>query len=137
MIDQGTLKTCRNAIQHNLGSLADLPPELANTITNVYYRFHAHARRVALDNVENLESFVEDTATILSSYEAAKAYIDALRHIDKIRKPNLYAYTVTFILDALKYEIDRPHEKSGLRRLIERQFRRHKVKEIPDLCRQL
>lgn len=134
MVEQETLERCRDAIRRNLGSLDDIPRELANTIANVYYKFYARATALSTPSgSEDLKSFIEDTATILSSHKYVKQYIGGLRRIDKRAKPVLYSYTVTFILDILKYQIDGAQDKSGLRRMIERQFRRHKVKEIPNL----
>ena len=134
MVDQEILERCRDAVRRNLGSLDDIPPELANTIANVYYRFYARATALSTPSgSENLRSFIEDTATVLSSHKYVKQIVDGLRRIDKRAKPALYDYTVTFTLDVLKYQIDRAQDKSGIRRMIERQFRRHKVKEIPNL----
>jgi len=134
MVDQDILDRCRDAIRRNLGSLDDIPPELADTVANVYYRFYARAAAMRTpESTGELKSFISDHAAVLSSHKYVKQYVDGLRRMDKRAKPALYDYTVTFILDCLKYQIDRADEKTGLRRMIERQFRRHKVKEIPNL----
>ena len=134
MIDPAVLKTCREAIQKSLGSLDDIPPELANTIANVYYSFYAQATGGSTSFVhDDIKAFIEDTASVLSSYKYAQEFVGGLRKIDRRKQPVLYDFTVEFILDILKYQIDRAHEKSGLRRMIERSFRRNKVREIPNL----
>ncbi len=38
-VDKKLLELCENAIIYRLGGLADIPPELANTVANVYLRF--------------------------------------------------------------------------------------------------
>ena len=82
---------------------------------------------------DDIKAFIEDTASVLSSYKYAQEFVGGLRKIDRRKQPVLYDFTVEFILDILKYQIDRAHEKSGLRRMIERSFRRNKVREIPNL----
>ena len=134
MVDQKILEKCRDAIRRNLGPLDDIPPELANTVANVYYTFYARATAPNTpESTKDLRSFIDDTATVLSNHKYVKQHVDGLRRIDKRAKPMLYDYTVTFILDVLKYRIDRAHDKTGLRRMIERQFLRYKVNEIPNL----
>lgn len=117
MIKQEILEACAAAIDKDFGSLTDLPPELANTIANVYYKFFALGSP-GFD--QGVMSFIEDATTILGDFKFAKQLIDGLRKIDKRTKPNLYDYTVEFILDALKYHLDKVHDKTGLRRKIER-----------------
>lgn len=141
---------CENAIRKDLGSLDDIPYELANTIANVYYRYFNHAfdimNRAANnpnwipkqvkrepDLIKGFQSFAEDTARFTSDYEVASKAIQGLREIDKIRQPNNYQFMVDFILDCLKYDIKDAHKKIGLRRMIERKFSKASEREIPNL----
>jgi hypothetical protein len=43
MIKEEVLKLAENAIRKQLGTLDDIPYELANTIANIYYRFFESA----------------------------------------------------------------------------------------------
>lgn len=148
MLKREVLEMCENAIRKNMGSLYDLPYELANTVANVYYRYFQHAIELMRQSADNrgwipkerekdmwagLSSFLDDTARLNSDFEAVPKFIEGLRRIDKHSQPKLYQFTVDFILDCLKYDIKRAHEKTGLRRMIERRFRRVKVREIPNL----
>jgi hypothetical protein len=134
----------------DIGSLDDTPYELANTVANVYYRFFSLSIGVMKDAAGNpgwiprqmkretdmvagLTSFVEDTARFTSDIKATPKLIEGLREIDKQRQPNLYQFTVDFILDCIKYDIKDAHKKTGLRRLVERRFSKAKNREIPNL----
>jgi hypothetical protein len=57
--------------------------------------------------------------------------ISAFRQIDPVQQPSTWKDAVDFFLDLFKYDIPNAHQKIGLRRMIERRFR--KVDEIPDL----
>jgi hypothetical protein len=141
---------CETAIKKDLGSLDDIPYELANTVANVYYRYFNHAVDVMkqaannpgwipkqmkreIDMLAGMTSFVEDTVRFKSDLEAVPEFIQGLRNIDKRSQPNLYQYAVDFLLDCLKYDIKDAHKKAGLRRMIERKFSKGKEREIPNL----
>lgn len=144
------LEMCENTIGKDLGSLDDIPRELANTVANVYYRFFNLAvdeKKRATNNPNRLpkqvkrepdisnglKSFFEDTARFTSDVKTVAGFIRGLRGIDKLAKPNLYQFTVDFILDCLKYDIKDAHKKTGLRRMMERKFSKAKKREIPNL----
>jgi hypothetical protein len=144
------LDMCENAIRKDLGSLDDIPRELANTVANVYYRFFNLAvdeRKQAANNPnwiprqvkrepdmsDGLTAFFEDTVRSKCDFESVAGFIKGLRGIDKRSKPNLYQFTVDFILDCLKYDIKDAHKKTGLRRMIERKFSKAKKRDIPNL----
>lgn len=144
------LEMCENAIRKDIGSLDDLPYELANTVANVYYRYFNYAVDVMkqaannpgwipkqmkreTDMLSGLTSFLEDSARFKSDFEAAPEFIEGLREIDKHKQPNLYQFSVDFILDCLKYDIKDAQKKIGLRRMIERKFSKAKEREIPSL----
>lgn len=142
------LKTAEDHIESELGTLDDLPKELANTIANVYYRFCANAlemlsyskreffipnsvKRESGDSRELYKKFMYNQAQIVTDLESAPKFIKGLRGIDKYAQPNLYKFTVEFILDCLKYNIENAQNKTGLRRMVERKFK--KPDEIPNL----
>lgn len=150
MPNREILKMCEKAIRKDLGSLDDFPYEVANTVANVYYRFFNHAVDVMkqadnnpgwipkkmkreTDMLAGLTSFFEDSARFKSDFEAAPRFVKGLRDIDKHKQPNLYQFTVDFILDCLKYNIKDAQKKTGLRRMVERRLRKGKVREIPNL----
>ena len=143
---------CRKAISDDLGTLKDLPYELANTVANIYYRWFNFASYVIQNSkpgwiptningetglVDNLMSFSEKLARYQSEYENIPGLIHDLRNIKRDQQPNLYAYAVEFILDDLKYKIKNAHKKTGLRRLIERKFMQNRIEEIPNLLDQI
>lgn len=148
MVKKEVLRLAENAIREQLGTLDDIPYELANTVANIYYSFCALASEVkdkpkegwiltAIKKTGNLKhdlaDFIDDYARIEADIRSAPKFIEGLRAIDKSTQPNLYQYTVDFILDSLKYNIPNVIKKTGIRRKIERVFRKKYVKEIPNL----
>jgi len=144
------LMMCEKAIKKDLDSLDDLPHELANTIANVYYKFYNLAGEVMdqssgnpnwlptqakreLDLGTGLKSFVHDFDKFMNDRDAAPNFIRALREIDKRLQPNLYRFTVNFILDCLKYDIKNAGHKTQLRRMLERKLHKNRVQEIQGL----
>jgi hypothetical protein len=128
MPKQDVLRMCEKAIQKDIGNLDDLPHELANTVANVYYKYFDQAFDVMkrasnnpgwipkemkreTDLFEGLSSFLENSARFKSDFEAAPKFIEELREINKHEQPNLYQFTVEFILDCLKYDIKNAHKK--------------------------
>ena len=148
MPSKEALKMAEDYIKSQLGTISDLPKELANTIANVYYKFALDflemsenskreyfvpksMNRKTGDLGELLKDFMANQAKISSDVEAAPKFVKGLREIDKYKQPKLYKYSVEFILDCLKYNIEKPQNKSGARRTIERKFKT--VNEIPNL----
>ena len=148
MPSKEALKMAEDYIKSQLGTLSDLPKQLANTIANVYYKFALDflemsenskreyfvpksMNRKTGDLGELLKDFMANQAKISSDVEAAPKFVKGLREIDKYKQPKLYKYSVEFILDCLKYNIEKPQNKSGARRTIERKFKT--VNEIPNL----
>ncbi|MBN2269771.1 MAG: hypothetical protein JXN61_04100 [Sedimentisphaerales bacterium] len=149
-VDPVVVEMCAEVIRKNLGTLNDLPRELANTVANVYYRSFklggdVVARSKANPNClpagaagggsmrEVLLNLMRDVSSCIVDSDSVRGFVYGLRRIDKNQQPHLYAYTVEFILDCLKYDIPDAGEKSALRRRFERHFHKGKVKEIPDL----
>ena len=87
MIDQTVLEKCREAIQNSLGSLDDIPLELANTIANVYYDFYDFYARATGGSPsweqDDLWAFIENTASVLAAYKYAHEYVGGLRRIEE------------------------------------------------------
>lgn len=148
MPNMEALKMAEDHIREQLGTLDDLPNELANTIVNVYYKFYVNFLEMAGDSKREFfipksikresghlqqlfKKFMANQAEIATDLESAPKFIKGLRGIDKYAQPNLYKFTVEFILDCLKYNIENAQNKTGLRRMIERKFK--KPDEIPNL----
>lgn len=119
-----TLKHAENLIKMKYGSLEDLPPELANTVCNIYFKFCFSS---ITDPVSMMASGVKH------DLERISKHIENLRTIDKKKKPNEYNYVAQYILDCLKYRIDNAHSKGGFKRFLERKLKKKNVDEIPNL----
>ena len=134
------LNMAEDQIKSELGTLDDLPKELANTIANVYYKFYGNyfemlsyskreffipksMKRELGDLHQLAKKFMTDQAHMVTDRESAPKFIKALRGIDKHAEPNLYRYWTEFIIDCLKYNIENAQNKAGLRRKIERKFK--------------
>jgi hypothetical protein len=153
--DCETIKMCAMAIRKDCGTLSDVPRELANTVANVYYRFFRLAGDVGARAKRNpngwvppptegkdslkfpIKSFLNNVTSCIVDTDSVKGFVEGLRKIDRERQPQLYEYTVEFILDCLKYNIPRAHRKRLLRRRFERHFRKRNVTEIPNLIERL
>jgi hypothetical protein len=150
MPDKEVLEMCQMAIKKDLGNLDDLPHELGNTIANVYYRYFEHSLDVIKrgnnnpgwipkevkqdsDLLRGMGQFAENIARFKSDVQSAPKFIEGLREIDKHKQPNLYQMTVDIILDVLKYDLNDVFNKTGIRRMIERKFKKSAYKEIPNL----
>lgn len=133
------------AIKQNLGSLDDLPDELANTIANIYYR----AGQIVLEDrssgslIESMKKtprldeltrgYIRGVST-LEKLKVVPGMVADLRSINKETHPNMYAMTWNLMLDVLKYDIENAMNKPEIWRRVERLFRRHTTKEIPRLA---
>lgn len=138
------LHAAAEALKRDLGSLDDLRPEVRNTLANIYYRFHLLAANsedpaAALnlkggDMMSLYEGFMKGMAGVLKAYKFAA---DLVRSIRETRKQNahIFEFLQTHFLDTFKYRIPNADAKSGLRRAIERRFR--KVDEISGLYNQM
>lgn len=138
---QAALALCEAAIRKDLGRIDDLPPEVANTIANVYYRhwhavlnFAARRGRYAEadgDVLQRLASVAGAIAEDKADLMAIPKMVACLRELDPAHQPNLYRMAVNYFLDVFKYRIPNAHRKIGLWLMIERRFR--KVDEIAGL----
>ena len=82
------------------------------------------------------KEFAFTQAQIVTDKEAACKMAQGLRKIDKTIQPNLYKFTVDFILDCLKYNIKNVERKTGIRRMLERKFKSiDEIHNLVDLMR--
>lgn len=144
MLNAMALTLCEVCIRAEMGRLDDLPPQVANTIANVYYRFFlmtaATVQRQPLplpiregtdDPIHALIAAGRAVAERKAAMKAIPEMVACLRELDPAQQPNAYRAAVDYFLDVFKYRIPDAHRKTGLRRMIERRFR--KVDEIPGL----
>lgn len=131
---RSALDKARAAIIADLGSTADLPRELLNTVANIYYQafFPIECRPPTGHNMPAvLQSFIIENARLAAGVEHMPRIIQSLRKIDRHAKRGLYDYSVEFLLDVFKYQIADAGNKTGVRRMIERKLK--KVSEIDNL----
>lgn len=143
MPKKNILEICEKAIRKDLGKLDDLPYELANTISNVYYRYFEmafnfmqpdHEEFAKAPNIFQAQvALTKKLAKIKSDFNAVTGFVEDFREIDKYEDPNSYQMALDFILDCLKYDLKDPHKKTGIRRMIERKIRKSRVQEIENL----
>lgn len=129
-------------IKGQLGNLDDLPPELQNTVSNIYYRANPstiiqHATGNALRDFEkNSLEMINRT----SDLKFVGEMIASLREVKQEASSNdldfVYGHLVTLILDVYKYRIENANDKSPIRRSIERKFKKPES-EIPNLYAKL
>ena len=134
-VDAIALEKATNAIFADFGMLDDMPQELRNTLANIYYKFFALNRNLrdpgevlGYDNTDFTSIYkglIQGSTTVLTEYKFAKGMIDSLREARK-RDSGIYDYLVIHTLDILKYRIPNAHEKTPIRRAIERKFRKHR-----------
>lgn len=142
------LNICQKSIRADLGTLDDLPYELANTIANVYYRaFYNTApifqyRRYFQKSADNPgprrvgEKQYDRNAMprpFFLEFQAIADFVGEIRSIDKTAYPDLYWFAVKFMLDCFKYDIRNVGKKTELRRAIERQLKKPGIQEMPGL----
>ena len=145
MVRQDLLAEARQTIQDTIGGLDDLPDELANTVANVVYRFCRVKAGFLTPGIptggenpyHDMEKLIEDVGSLTSKFDLLPQLIQNFRQIDKTQQPKLHQYTVDYLLDILKYDIPDANKKSGMRRIIERRFRRKAVIEVPNLHKTL
>lgn len=149
MIRKEILKLCEQAICKELGSLNDLPHELANTVANIFYKYHCNLfeHLQIVDNPNSIQQYSNkeqnigtgiiswfiEPQNINLDYDLVPDLIKGIRMCDKNDQPDVYKRMVDFSLFILKYHIKDALKKSYLRLRIERYFVRNKVKEIPNI----
>lgn len=133
------------AIRKHLGSLDDLPEELANTIANIYYG----AGQIILEDASR-SSLVQAMKTTADIEKLPHLYVQGVRNLEKLKmipemvsglrlvnnavQPHLYGMTWNVVLDVLKYDIKNAMDKPEIWRRLERLFRKPAMDEIPRLA---
>ena len=125
-------------LKGELGDLDDLPPELQNTVSNIYYRSNPSTLMFESsgDALDDFKTNSMDMINRTSDLKSIGDMIKSLRQVREEAKSNdldfVYDHMLTLMLDIYKYRIENAHEKTPIRRSIERKFKKPE-KEIPNL----
>ena len=125
-------------LKGELGDLDDLPPELQNTVSNIYYRSNPSTLMFESsgDALDDFKTNSMDMINRTSDLKSIGDMIKSLRQVREEAKSNdldfVYDHMRTLMLDIYKYRIENAHEKTPIRRSIERKFKKPE-KEIPNL----
>jgi len=142
MINSTALIHAKETITEKLGSIKDLPSELANTIANVYYKdaifYFDYLDKVRtgpsfITSMKNKTEFVQFNNAMSHSMYAVTAVPEYMSNLRKLKNTNyrLYLYAIELFLDIYKYKINKAHKKSKLIRGVLRWC--HTPNEIPNL----
>src|SRR5262245_43217419 len=122
-LDPNALQNASEALFDRLGPLDDLRPDLANTIADIYYKFHVMALEpgipVAVFEAPDPAKLVSERFRISHFYRTVDQLIESIRgHAGEQRRLG-----EELALDILKYRIDNAEKKNGVRLAIERKFK--------------
>jgi hypothetical protein len=130
-----TFLVTRQTLLSDFGTLDDLPPELANTIANVYYRYWSIAEMPdrQFTSIDDSIASIEELNRIQVEFEFSKKIVAEMRRLKPQVHQTLFAVTSDMFVSILKYKIDDAVTKSPVRLKFERFLRRNKVNEMPGL----
>ncbi len=135
MINNEAVADAKESINEEIGTLRDLPRELANTVANLYYKDAClyldllnKGPYAAFHSSKPIMEYIDDT---LDSICMQPSVPKLIKHLRELKNTQIYDYTVELFLDAFKYKIKNVAKKSALRRRIERYF--YKPDEILNL----
>jgi tetratricopeptide (TPR) repeat protein len=144
-ITSNDIDSVTNIININLGSLDDIPDELANTIINIFLRYDSifskngyilsnkKSPAINYPPKDQLLSFADNYSKAKSEFKSIIDFIQQIRTFDKFKEPDHIIYDIAceFALDVFKYNIKNAGTKLPIRRKIERKFKT--VNEISNL----
>jgi len=142
LVDHELIDICRESITKNLTTLKYIPSELGNTIANIYYKLCLLTKidiRAASwfpdkeDIVNNCISFIKSYNKLKTDIISIPDFIKWLREIDRYNEPELYNYSVEFVIDCLKYDIEDIGFKTLDERMKERDNKKQYIREISNL----
>jgi hypothetical protein len=129
-IDENILRMCKSAIRQNLGSLEDLPVEVANTVANIYYRSYELSMGWTSSKSSNGEGQipVEDLEApnggkeLSTSLKAAMASFDKMKNekeiVSKIRDSFRSMNNINKMINALR-AFNKTEEPLEYKKLVE------------------
>ena len=147
-VDPVIVNECRHAIYGEFGHLGDIPRDLANTIANIYYEFFKIDKDLQKERIpkdyfksenifDDLGPFSRRIRRLQFKLETMRDLVPYLREIDQDKQPNLYKLWLSVCYDILKYDIPSTMKKSGIRRKVERFFKKRNIHEIDGLIDQM
>ncbi len=129
-INPAVAQRASRAFRHVVGLVEDFPTELQNSLANVFYKFYASAADgpgyTAREFMLNVKEAVKSTA----DFEGIMTWIKAVRYA-KEKDVRLFQILVRMAIDDFTYGIRNVTKKSGIRRAVERLFKRNS--DIPGL----
>lgn len=136
MTREELIQQAKTIIENQLKGVEDLPPELANSVANIVFKYvQLFGRTGRTSQSCLLEKIAENphlaqayrnmltqAPVVISRFEKVKNQINTIR--DMKYDPPSYHESIQLLLDEIKYGIDEPRLKSELRRSIERRLRK-------------
>lgn len=116
--------------------LEGIPTDLAEAIRDVWHQADAliagktFSQRLSAftpkrdDFMKCWTEYVKGSHRLNMKLKLIPSAIETIRSIDPQAQPRLLEFMVTLYLDVLKYDIDNAQNKCGLRRLMERSWKR-------------
>ena len=146
-IDEDVLQEAAHSLYLHLGSLMDLPEELRNTLTSIYYEVHWLRRKEGAmplvahlpsqkNQQKQLDMAMKQAILRLEHYQMAATLVEGIREADKDTQPNLYGALVQLALDKLKWNIKNSFKKSELHRSLNK-IGKKPLPEVPDLHKRM
>jgi len=120
----------KERIIKELGMLDDIPYELANTVSNIYYRIYLVSLERNNTDLTKLSTHDDEVLWLFDAYEKLLKIIPKLREIPLGTE---YDMTVNYLLAKFKYRIKNADKKSYVRLKVE--LFNKKAYEIPNLAR--
>ena len=118
----------------DIENLDDIPIELAAAIRAVWRQAEAFAAAGSIERsglmpqngslLQRLNTYDERFLRLQMKLDIISSALKTVRSINPKEQPRLYNYMVTLFLDVLKYDIRDASNKTGLRRMIERSWKR-------------
>lgn len=146
-INKTLLPIARELITRGFGNLDDLPPELQNTIANIYYN-SARLLGAAQNNpgwvptkdgqLADMKTFGKELSFLSAAVESLPQFVAELRNLRGKNPAWLYDYSATYGLDLFKYRLPQWTMKlPPILRAPLRLFSDAPSKEIPNLYKLL
>ncbi|MFZ5447865.1 MAG: hypothetical protein ACOZFS_04420 [Thermodesulfobacteriota bacterium] len=121
-LNKQIIDSCKNLVERNLGTLKDLPYELANTIANMYYKLLLFASdKISLstsgDPIQLVIEYVKEYNRLKSDVLSIPEFVSNLR---EMKNSDEYDYACEYVIDCLKYDIENINFKTPAQRKAER-----------------
>lgn len=117
------------ALSREFGKLDDFPYEFANMVANIYYRYF----QLAFDSAPPISEM--ELLNRQSEYERIGIIVRELRRLPSEKDVTQWhiKFLISCMIDVFKYRMQNVERKTGIRRMIERQFLSHQ--DFPNLAK--